>query len=216
MERRRVYNKKGRRFSRRDHQTVISYLHEKTYEEIGQMIGRDARAVLQHVHCVMKTKKRTCTRPWTPQEEAYLRRYWGTQSCAVIGQELERTANSVYRKARHMKLSLENKFDDTGVMLKTRKRGCAFVWRPSEISYLKIHYPTETYATMCEYLGVSKYTIHKKAVEMGLEKDIEAVNAHKRKNIKHAVLQHVINSHKNKKKNGNIPKPRSDSGISAG
>lgn len=214
MGRPRVYRTKGRRYSGRAKAIVKRYMHEKTYEEIAQMIGRSEKSVRQFVNKTLREKKREGTRRWKPEEAALVKRYFGTTSCEDIGQKLGRTAMSVYRKAKRMKLCIDNKYDGNGVMMKTRKRGCAYVWRASEISYMKQNFATETCAAMCEYLGVSKYSIYKKAAEIGLKRDPEALKARKRMAIDQAILQHVINSHK-KQKNGNIPKLSGDSGITS-
>ncbi len=51
-------------------------------------------------------------------------------------------------------------------------RGCGVLldWTPSDLAYLREHFPTDASEDIADYFGISSPTVRRKAKELGLKK----------------------------------------------
>lgn len=99
---------------------------------------------------------------WTHQEIQYLLDNWGKVSLARIMESLDRSEDSVMRKARRLGLNV-NKTEDS---LKKKR------WSEEEDNYIINNYRVLTVDEISERLGRTVYAIRKRALALGVTNEI--------------------------------------------
>jgi hypothetical protein len=93
-------------------------------------------------------------RPWSAEEEGYLKEHYPTTSTAALAKKLGRTNDAVFQRARI--LGLKRSF------LKN------IVWKDEEINFLKDNYRTMKKHDIANHLGKNHMLVYLKSVELGL------------------------------------------------
>ncbi len=99
---------------------------------------------------------------WTQQEMQYLKENWGQASLAQIMQSLDRTEDSVMRKARRLGLNVNKSEED-----KLKKR-----WSEEEDNFIIENYRVLTVEVISKRLGRTVPAIRKRALALGVTEEV--------------------------------------------
>lgn len=99
---------------------------------------------------------------WTQSEEQYLKEVWGTVSLFEIMERLDRTEDSVIRKAKRLDLDIGKSEED---MMKKR-------WSPEEDNFIAENYKKTDVEAISQQLGRTVSAIRKRASALGLSEEI--------------------------------------------
>lgn len=149
-------SRRNKRLSAKEQQDVLAELGQTPYTVLARRFGVDAHTI-RRVAERNGYRDRPTSRPWTPEDDAELRRVYGTMKRAEVAQHLNRTMVAVACRAKEMGLT------------KPRPRVLPLRnWTKEEDRTLQLLHGQQTQAQLAEMLGRTLAAVAGRMVQLGL------------------------------------------------